>query len=101
MSIKKPETNKIITDTIKEIIPDNRNDFGSWRGYSTFGIVKEIAKEIIKEVRKKYALLIIEKKFKPYCMYKLYNPNNGLMMKKTKKTTKIGKKCNHGYWYSN
>ena len=42
------ERGKIITDTIKEIIPDNRNDFGSWRGYSTFGIVKEIAKEIIK-----------------------------------------------------
>ena len=86
------ERGKIINNTIMEIIPDSRNDFGSWRGYSTFGVVKEIAKEIIKEVKKKYAILIIEKKLTPYCMYKLYNPTNGLMMKKISKTTKIGKK---------
>jgi len=85
------ERGKIINDTIMEIIPDSRNDFGSWRGYSTFGIVKKIAKEIIKEVKKKYALLIIKKKLIPYCMYKLYNPDNGIMMIKTSKKTKVGK----------
>ena len=85
------ERGKIINDTIMEIIPDSRNDFGSWRGYSTFGIVKKIAKEIIKEVKKKYALLIIKKKLIHYCMYKLYNPDNGIMMIKTSKKTKVGK----------
>ena len=47
----------LFNDTIIEIIPDSRKDFGSWRGYRTFGIKKIIAKEIIIEVRKKYALL--------------------------------------------
>tara|TARA_B100000282_G_C31627195_1_gene442150 strand:+ start:422 stop:796 length:375 start_codon:yes stop_codon:yes gene_type:complete len=82
----KEERDKIINDTIMEIIPDSRNDFGSWRGYSTFGIVKIIAKEIIKEVRKKYALLTIEKKLIPYIKNYLYNLENGKMIKKNKST---------------
>ena len=85
------EKEKIINDAIIKIIPDNRNDFGSWRGYQTFGIVKKIAKEIIEEVKKKYALLIIENKLLPYIMYRLYNPNTGIIMKKTSNTTLIGK----------
>ena len=62
------EKGKIIKDAIIKIIPDNRNDFGSWRGYRTFGIIKEITKEIIEEVKKNYSLLIIEKKFLPYIL---------------------------------
>jgi hypothetical protein len=85
------EKEKIINDAIIKIIPDDRTDFGSWRGYQTFSIVKEIAKEIIEEVKKKYALLIIEKKLLPYIMYHLYNPNTGIIMKKTSNTTLIGK----------
>ena len=82
----KEERDKIINDTIIEIIPDSRNDFGSWRGYRTFGIVKIIAKEIIIEVRKKYALLTIEKKLIPYIKNYLYNLENGKMIKKNKST---------------
>ena len=85
------EKGKIIKDAIIKIIPDDRNDFGSWRGYQTFGIIKEIAKEIIQEVRKKYSLLIIEKKLLPHIMYYLYNPNTGIIVKKTSKSTFIGK----------
>ena len=85
------EKEKIIKDAIIKIIPDDRNDFGSWRGYRTFGIVKEIAKEIIQEVKRKYSLLIIEKKLLPYIIYHLYNPNDGIIMKKTSKSTSIGK----------
>ena len=32
------EKDKIIEDALIKIIPDSRNDFGSWRGYSTFGL---------------------------------------------------------------
>ena len=85
------EKDKIITDALIKIIPDSRNDFGSWRGYSTFGLGQQLTKEVIDEVRKGYALLILEKKFQPYCMEKLYNPTSGLMVKKTKKSTLIGK----------
>ena len=95
------EKDKIIKDTLIKVIPDSRNDFGSYRGYSTFGVKVEIANEVIKEVRLEYAKLILQKKFIPICMDKLYNPDNGLMMKKTSKTTMVGKKeCNGGYWYS-
>ena len=85
------EKEKIIKDAIIKIIPDNRNDFCSWRGYRTFGIIKEIAKEIIEEVKKNYSLLIIEKKLLPYIMYYLYNPETGIIVKKTSKSTSIGK----------
>ena len=95
------EKDKIIKDVLMKIIPDSRNDFGSYRGYATFGVKVEIANEVIKEVRLEYAKLILQKKFIPICMEKLYNPKNGLMMKKIKKNTMIGKKeCNSGYWYS-
>ena len=85
------EKDKIITDSLMKIVPDSRNDFGSWRGYGTFGVKIEIANEVIKEVRIEYAKLILQKKFIPICMEKLYNPDNGLMMNKTKKYTLIGK----------
>ena len=85
------EKDKIIKDALIKIIPDSRNDFGSWRGYSTFGLGQQLTKEVISEVRKGYAMLILEKKFRPYCLHKLYNPENGLIMKKTKKSTLIGK----------
>ena len=85
------EKAKIIKDAIVKIIPDNRNDFGSWRGYQTFGIIKKIAKEIILEVKRKYSLLIIEKKLLPHIMYYLYNPSTGIIVKKRSKSTSIGK----------
>ena len=95
------EKDKIIKDVLMKIIPDSRNDFGSYRGYATFGVKVEIANEVIKEVRLEYAKLILQKKFVPICMDKLYNPENGLMMKKTAKNTMVGKKnCNGGYWYN-
>ena len=31
----------LTNDILLKIIPDSRNDFGSWRGYGTFGVVKE------------------------------------------------------------
>ena len=88
------EKDKIIKDVLIKIIPDNRNDFGSYRGYATFGVKVEIANEVIKEVKLEDAKLILQKKFKSICLDKLYNPKNGLMMKKTAKNTMIEKKNN-------
>ena len=84
------EKDKIIKDALMKIIPDSRNDFGSYRGYSTFGVKAELAKEVIKEVRKKYALLIIEKKFIPFVTHQLYKPG-GIMAKKVARYTMVGK----------
>ena len=57
------EKDEIIKNALLKIIPDNRNDFGSWRGYATFGVKADIAKEVIKEIQRNYALLTIKKKF--------------------------------------
>jgi hypothetical protein len=87
-NINYPLTN----DILLKIIPDSRNDFGSWRGYGTFGVAKEIATEVMNEMKKREsALTLLKNRFTPYCMYKLYNPDNGLMMKRISKTTMVGK----------
>jgi hypothetical protein len=84
------EKDKIIQDALMKIIPDTRNDFGSYRGYATFGVKTEISNEVIKEVRKGYALLTIEKKFIPVVTHQLYKPN-GIMAKKIARETLVGK----------
>jgi len=95
------EKDKIIQDALFEIIPDTRNDFGSWRGYSTFGIKTELAQEVIKKVKIGYALFTLKRELRPYIMHYLYKPD-GIRAKNLEKTTLVGKKkCNHGYWYSN
>ena len=84
------EKDEIIKNALLKIIPDNRNDFGSWRGYTTFGVKAEIAKEVIKEIQRNYALLTIKKKFTPYVLHYLYKPN-GIRMKQLAETTLVGK----------
>tara|TARA_B110000444_G_scaffold178245_1_gene166914 strand:+ start:345 stop:743 length:399 start_codon:yes stop_codon:yes gene_type:complete len=84
------EKDKIIQDALMKIIPDSRNDFGSYRGYATFGVKKELTNEVIEEVRKGYALLIIEKKFIPFVTHQLYKPG-GIMAKKVARYTMVGK----------
>jgi len=74
VDLYKKEKDKIIQDVIMEVIPDNRNDFGSWRGYSTFGVKTEIAKIVIGKVRMRYSILILKREFTPYVMHYLYKP---------------------------
>ena len=50
------EKDKIIQEALHEIIPNSRNDFGSWRGYATFGVMQQVAGEVMKEIRLKYSL---------------------------------------------
>ena len=85
------EKQKIIQDALMKIIPDTRKDFGSYRGYATFDVKTEIANEVIKEVRKGYALLTIEKKFIPVITHQLYKPD-GIMAKKIGIETMVGKR---------
>ena len=53
------EKDKIIQEALHEIIPNSRNDFGSWRGYATFGVMQQVAREVMKEIRLKYSLFIL------------------------------------------
>ena len=71
-------------------IPDSRNDFGSFRGYSTF-VRGKLYNTVIKDLRIEYAYFIIEKKLIPYIIHHLYKPD-GMMYNKTKKNTCVGKK---------
>ena len=88
----------LIVDTITEIIPDTRNDFGSFRGYATFGVPLEIAKEVETNINKKYkrilavnrAYSILRKKFIPIIHHWLYKPD-GTRQKIVSENTNVGK----------
>tara|TARA_B100002019_G_scaffold276712_1_gene275781 strand:- start:140 stop:532 length:393 start_codon:yes stop_codon:yes gene_type:complete len=85
------EKDKIIQEALHKIIPNNRNDFGSWRGYATFGVMKEVAGEVMKEIRLKYSLFILRKEFTPYVIHYLYKPG-GKRFLLVADTTLIGKR---------
>ena len=71
----KKEKDKIINDALMKVIPDTRNDFGSWRGYSTFGVKNDLTKEVLPIIQKKYAMLVLQRKFTPYVIHQLYKPD--------------------------
>jgi len=87
----KKEKDKIINDALMKVIPDTRNDFGSWRGYSTFGVKNELTKEVLPIIQKNYALLVLQKKFTPYVIHHLYKPG-GKRFLMVADTTLIGKR---------
>ena len=84
------EKDKIIKDALMKIIPDSRNDFGSWRGYSTFGVKTEIAKIVIGKVRMRYSILILKREFTPYIMHYLYKPG-GMRFNEIANSTMVGR----------
>ena len=84
------EKDKIIKDALMKIIPDSRNDFGSWRGYSTFGVKTELAKTVIDKVRMRYSILILKREFTPYVMHYLYKPG-GRRFNEIANTTLVGR----------
>lgn len=87
----KKEKDKIINEALMKVIPDTRNDFGSWRGYATFGIKNELTKEVLPIIQKNYALLVLQKKFTPYVIHHLYKPG-GKRFLMVADTTLIGKR---------
>jgi len=85
---------KYINHIIFKIIPDSRNDFGSYRGYYTFDIPKKISSEVIKNIKihdKAIYTLKNNRKFKLYLQHYLFKPN-GIKAKLVAKTTLVGKK---------
>ena len=86
-----PQRNKIIRKVILQIIPDTRNDFGSYRGYATFNVPKNLSFEVIKEIEiQDKAISILNDKFIPYLQHYLYKPN-GIRAKQVADTTLVGK----------
>ena len=84
------------TDAIKDIllkhIPDSKTDFGSYRGYATFGLEKEILDAIRADIdSRRDALATLKNKFTQYVVHFLYKPD-GYRMKKCAQTTLIGQK---------
>ena len=77
--IKKFCSNNELNNILLKHIPDSKNDFGSWRGYSVFGLDENIYELkywlMIKELKNK---TINDKK--PLVMHKLYEPT-GFMTK--------------------
>lgn len=51
-NLTEEESQKLIQKTVLTIIPKNRNNFGSYKGYITFGVGKEIAQEVINSIKK-------------------------------------------------
>ena len=86
-----PQRNKIIRKVINQIVPDTRNDFGSYRGYSTLNVCIELSLEVIKEMEiQDNAINIINNKLTPYIQHYLYKPN-GIRMKQVAENTSVGK----------
>lgn len=75
----------LISKCIDRIVPVNRNDFGSWRGYASFRMEEKLIKQIKNLYNKKIkeAYEVLTNKFMPYVKHTLYKPH-GIMWKKTK-----------------
>tara|TARA_Y100000591_G_C21648174_1_gene601419 strand:- start:76 stop:486 length:411 start_codon:yes stop_codon:yes gene_type:complete len=90
-------TDEELKKILEETIPDSKNDFGSWKGYAIFGIeeklfnnIKKNIKILIEEKKIKHARKILNDKFVPFVIHKLYEPK-GFMTKVISKRTNIGK----------
>jgi len=51
IEIAEKEKEKLIETALIKLVPKGRDDFGSYRGYLTFGIGDKIAKEVIKYIQ--------------------------------------------------
>ena len=73
----------------EEVIPDDRNDFGSFRGYSTFGMGKKLAEEIhqklIYQCKVIEAKQILENRLVPVIIDRYFKPEEILWKKQQKK----------------
>mgnify|MGYP001252077710 CR=1 FL=1 len=77
-----------IQNILIDVIPNSRRDFGSFRGYATFGY--QIHKDIIKDFTKKYAQTHRSKRIrdnfiKDWIVDRLYRFPDGLRVQKLKK----------------
>lgn len=67
-------SHNIIDEVLNERITENLK-FGSWRGYSTFGVQEAILRNINSYINKKiYANITLKKKLTPFIVHYLYKP---------------------------
>jgi hypothetical protein len=72
--------NQKLIEIIEKRIPDTRNDFGSYRNYYCIrgNILKEIEQELmthlIEHFRKRKAMRILQARFLPLIIHRLYKP---------------------------
>ena len=85
-------TKETVDHILLKHIPDSKTDFGSYRGYATFGLEKNIWSDIYKDMD---ALIMatdtIRDKFTPYVVHWLYKPK-GIRMKVIAQQTLVGEK---------
>ena len=84
--------NILMQKCMYRILPLSRTYFGTWRSYEDFGkrqIKKAIMRIYDKEIEN--AKSVLNDIFVPICMYKLYNPDTGWMVKKKEKEFNIKK----------
>jgi Mor family transcriptional regulator len=68
------DSHKIIDNVLDEKITETLK-FGSWRGYSTFGVQEDILRNINSDINKKiYANITLQKKLTPLVRHYLYKP---------------------------
>ena len=80
-----------INSILLKHIPDSKTDFGSYKGYATFGLENDIMQAIRADIDcRRKALSIIKEKLPPLVRHFLYKMD-GPMMQHTKKATLIGK----------
>lgn len=90
-------TNEELNNILLKHIPDDKKNIGSWRNYAVFGLDEKIFNNIKKDIqilleekKIKHAYKILNDKFIPYIIHKLYEPK-GFMTKVISKRTNIGK----------
>lgn len=88
-------TRELIKHILKIHIPDSLTDFGSYRGYATFGLLMrkrtEIENHLIRQLdARRRAKDKLSQKFLPYVLHYLYKPN-GMRYKKIMQNTMVGK----------
>ena len=67
------DSHKIIEEEVTKGITENMQ-FGSWRGYATFGIEEAIIKSLNKFINRRIAIEILADKFKGSLNHYLYKP---------------------------
>ena len=78
---KFPFHHRILKNTLEVFLPDDgMNNFGSYRGYSTFGLDLDLEKQIINAyVEHMYlyerSMRVLQTEFTPYLLHYLYKPN--------------------------
>jgi len=80
-----------IEKVILKHIPDTKKDFGSWRGWATFGLEKSITNSIKSDLDDGMkAFNTLKELFLPCIQHHLYKPG-GIRMLETSETTMVGK----------